>query len=219
MVVLLLGIAPGYVAIVTWARAKTWTGFGSDLDTVLRSLVASLLVQIPMFPLAVWFGLYPDVSKWNRHALPLFIWLVLAVMILPILGGLAASWYYDRYLFPLTQDPVPTHAKPRWLPAWVDTRLPRWKPGFPSAWDQFFVQSIPNGSWVVLDLGDNHYVAGTWESGSYSRTTPAIHGLYLRRQWQVDSDTGDLLADPILNSGGVLIADASIIKGIRVITP
>src|SRR5438309_870772 len=100
VVILLLAIAPGYLAIATWARAKTWKGFGGDLDTILRSLVVSLVVQIPMFPTAIWAGLYPDVGHVNTHAGALFLWLLGTVLIIPIGGGLLLSYGYDRWVFP-----------------------------------------------------------------------------------------------------------------------
>ncbi len=158
VIILLLAVVPGFVAIVTWARAKTWKGFEGDLDTILRSLVVSLIVQVPMFPLALALGLFPDVNHWQKHVVALFAWLFLTVLLVPVIGGGLASWYYDRFLFPLTQNPIP--------PGTDKKLLPQWSPAFPTAWDSFFVQSIPNGSWIILDMDDGKYIAGTWETGS-----------------------------------------------------
>ncbi|MGI8824317.1 MAG: DUF6338 family protein [Chloroflexota bacterium] len=169
LVVLVLAVAPGYIAIVTWARAKTWKGFSSDLDTVLRSLVVSALIQVPMAPLAVWFGLYPDLAQVGRRAWLLFIWLLLTVILLPLLGSAIASSSYDRFLLPLARSDNPSHNE--------KIRAPR----PPSPWDRFFLQKVPNGSWLVLEL-EGGYVAGSWERGSYAITSPLQHGLYLQRQ-------------------------------------
>ncbi len=69
VIVLLLAIAPGYVGIATWACAKTWKGFGGDLDTALRALAVSLLLQVPMFPLAIRWRIYADLTDPNKFSL------------------------------------------------------------------------------------------------------------------------------------------------------
>lgn len=204
VVVLLLAIAPGYLVILTWARAKTWKGFGSDLDTVLRSLVASLLVQIPMFPLAIWAGIYPT-DHLRQHASALFSWLLFTVVIVPGAGGWLASFIYDKFALPLIESNDPKKNKRFWAP------LP------PTPWDRFFIQKVPNNVWLVVELEDG-FVAGSWEEGSFALTSPATHGLFLQEQWQV-SEQGELLEDPVDPPTGVLIHDASKIKRIRVITP
>jgi hypothetical protein len=204
-VVLLLAIAPGYIAISTWARAKTWLGFGSDLDTILRSLAVSLLIQVPMFPLTIVLGLYPSITHLSgRHAGAVFLWLLLTVLIVPIGGGALASWIYNTYLLPLAKNPNLS----------VNQRF--WAPKPPTPWDRFFFQEVINGTWLVLKLDDGTYVAGTWEEGSSASTTPNPHGLYLKREWQVSAD-GELQPEPTPFTGGLLIEDASRIREIRIV--
>lgn len=205
-VILLLAVAPGYIAIVTWARAKTWQGFGSDLDTILRSLAVSLLVQVPMLPLALVLGLYPNFTHvTGSHAGGLFVWLLLTVLAVPIGGGALASWAYDTWLVPLAKSPERIVSQRFWAP----------KP--PTPWDRFFSQTVMNGSWLVLRLEDGSYVAGTWEEGSFATTTPNPHGLYLKREWQVSLD-GILQADAIPFTGGLFIGDARTIREIHIVT-
>jgi hypothetical protein len=204
-IIVLLGIAPGYIAIATWGRAKTWKGFGSDLDTVLRALAASLLIQVPMLPLALGLGLFPDTSHWHRHLGALLVWLLLTVLVIPVGAGALASWIYNVLLFPQARKPDRASYERFWVP----------KP--PSSWDRFFLQNVPNGSWLVIERADG-YVAGTWEEGSYALTSPAAHGLYLKREWQVD-EGGSLLPDPVPFTGGVLIEDTSTIRRIRIVLP
>lgn len=206
-VILLLAVAPGYIAIVTWARAKTWQGFGSDLDTILRSLAVSLLVQVPMFPLATLLGLYPTVTHLSgAHAGALFLWLLLTVLVVPIGGGALTSWAYDTWLVPLAKNPQPA----------VNQRF--WAPNPPTPWDRFFFQEVINGTWLVLRLDEGTYLAGSWEEGSFATTTPNPHGLYLQREWQVGQD-GTLQPDSIPFTGGLFIEDASRIREIRIVVP
>jgi len=42
LAILLLAIAPGYIAAAAWARSRTWKGPSSDLRTIIQALVLSL---------------------------------------------------------------------------------------------------------------------------------------------------------------------------------
>ncbi|MCU1493687.1 MAG: hypothetical protein JWO62_1451 [Acidimicrobiaceae bacterium] len=53
LVIILLAIAPGYIAAAAWARARTWKGPTGDLRTILQSLVLSAVVQAILVPLTV----------------------------------------------------------------------------------------------------------------------------------------------------------------------
>lgn len=237
--IVLLAIAPGYLAIHAFTRARTWQGFRSDLDTVLKSLVASLLVQVPMFPLAIWAGLYANVSNLGGRTWPLFVWLLFTVVMVPVAGGILTAALYDDLLVPLdaaarealanaqafqTDEATDREksvlgstssllSKRWWLAFWIDLRTAE----LPTVWDEFFLNEVPNGVMLQVQFIDNTYAAGSWEDPGIAKTSPHQRGLFLPREISVDSD-GRLL-DYVPNSNGLLIVDGSTIKAIRVINP
>lgn len=208
VIVLLLAIVPGYLGIATWARAKTWRGFGGDLDTVLRSLAISLVVQVLMFPLALHWDLYPKMAypdQLSHDPRSVFAWLALTILLVPVGGGLCLSILYDRLLFPLSRTP--------------SSRLPWYKqlaaPKPPTGWDTFFLQNVPDGSFLLIELEDNSRIGGTWENGAYASTSPAAPAVFMPREWKVNDDL--TFGGFVQNSAGVYITDASKIRRIRVL--
>jgi Family of unknown function (DUF6338) len=224
VVILLLAIAPGFIAIATWARAKTWKGFGGDLDTVLRSLVASLLVQVPMFPVALWWGLFPNYQAVGSRAGALFVWLLLTAVIVPVGGGLLLGALYDHFLAPLSREPEDGRQALR-IPLKIMGRGPvislppalaaLLAPKPPAGWDRFVLQHLPEGAFLVLYLADGTQVGGTWEHGSFAMTSPADPSIFLPREWIVDG--GGRFAGFVDDTHGVFVPDAATIRRIRVL--
>lgn len=189
--VLLLAIAPGYVAILAWDRLRTWQGFSDQLDTVLKALTASLLIQVLMFPLAILLGLYPLHGHPAHRAGALLFWLVLTVLALPILGGLVVGFVQDRVISRVASAPT--------------------------AWDRFILEKAASGSWMIVTFNDGSRLGGAWDAGSYAFTSPDPPGLFLEREWLVSPD-GNLIREYPL-SGGVLIRDATTIRQVRLVLP
>lgn len=205
--VILLVIAPGYLAIHAWYRAKTWQGFGGDLDTVLRCLAASMLVQVPMFPLAVWAGIYPDVAHPGKHAAALFVWLLATVLLVPLAGGYLAGTLYGYFFLP---DEM---GKPATFWAYLWQRLRGIEP--PTAWDDAFLYRVPAGSALVIEFTDGSKVAGSWEYPGTAKTSPNTPGLFLPEEWALDEDGN--LSHLVPASHGLLIPDARTIRQIRIL--
>ncbi|MDQ2743993.1 MAG: DUF6338 family protein [Chloroflexota bacterium] len=129
----------------------------------------------------------------------------LTVLVVPVVGGFILSTVYDTLLFPLARQPS---AELRWY-----HRLVAPKP--PTGWDTFFLQNVPNGSFLLLEFDDNAYIGGTWETGSFASTSPASPALYLPREWKVNVDLS--FGGYVANTSGVYIGDPSEIRGIRVL--
>ena len=55
---LLAAIAPGYLTLVFWSKARTWRGYPADLQAILTSLALSLVIQLLLSPLVL-LVLYP----------------------------------------------------------------------------------------------------------------------------------------------------------------
>ena len=192
--VLLLAIAPGYVAVAFWSRAKTRRAAGSDLIVVLQSLTLSLVIQVLALPLT--YIVFNPVRKslFDYSPFSAALWLRLVVLIVPIIFGSVLNRIEDRF-------------RSRLL--WV------WPPAPPSAWDSFFTGTIPEGSFVLVEFEDGTRVAGTWEEGSYAVTSPDTHGLFLAREWLVDDDGN--FVEVVKRTAGVLVPNDSKIKRIRIL--
>lgn len=206
LLIALLAVVPGFLASTTWARAKTWKGPSNDFRTLLQSLAASALVQLILLPytLAV---LYPVRSDLAGHPRRLAAYFVLAVLLVPIAAGRAASWLSDRILDPsLLRDP--TGIRSRVSAVWKPTPAP-------SIWDWLFTADPPNETFLVIEFRDGRRLAGVFAQGSIALTSPEPHGLFLIQEWALDGDGN--LAGPIPGSKGLMINSADDIRSIRIL--
>lgn len=192
---ILLAIVPGYIAIATWARARTRKGLQTDFQTIVESLAISAVIQVSMAPIAfVW--LYPNRAHLDHHAGDVFIWLLATVFVLPVIGGVvvarAANYIYRH------------------------TKI--FEPMTPSAWDSFFNDNtIPQSGFLLVEFNDGKRLAGGWGVGSYAITSPEPHGVVLAVEWVVDEDGYPV--EPVPDSAGVLVPDASNIRRLSFLLP
>lgn len=95
MVAVLLTIAPGYIATVVWARARTWRGAPGDLKTMLQSLVLSGVVQLIAAPVTLAW-LYPLRQQVADYPERVLAWLTLVTLVVPFLDGMLAGYVTDQ---------------------------------------------------------------------------------------------------------------------------
>lgn len=179
LTILLLAIAPGYVAVSVWARARTWKGPAGDFRTILQALVLSAVVQAIMLPLtAVW--ILPIHSSWEHYPGRLAVWALATVIVLPLVLGVAGARLYD-FVF------APTKEKNTGFRAALDKLL---GPGIaPTVWDTVFVTDrVPEAGFLVVEFKDGHKVAGAFASASIVQTSPEPHGLFLEREWALTDE-------------------------------
>ena len=207
LIVALLAIAPGYVATVFWARARTRRTPGSDFDRVLQSLTFSLIIQViaALYTIPV---ITPVRAHLLDHTLRLALWVALSVFVIPIPLGVVLGKIEDRLQTPVTN--------PGSMARWRKLVNVVWPPAPPSVWDWYFTEEIPPGSIVVVEFGDGSRIAGSWEDGSFAATSPEPHGLILARQWGLD-DQGNPTDAAVEGSAGVIVPNESTIKSIRVV--
>lgn len=202
----LLAIVPGYVATAVWARARTWRGPAGDLRTILQSLVLSLVIQLALAPLTIAW-LYPVREQILQYPERLAGWLALAVLVLPVGGGLAVG-----KLTNFLSDPTSAAVRGRFRRA-IARLWPA--PAPPSIWDWIFTVRPPHGSFLVVEYKDGTRVAGAFAEGSLALTSPEPHGLFLVSEWQLDQD-GNIVG-PVPGSAGVTIVRTDEIRSIRVL--
>jgi hypothetical protein len=204
---ILLAIAPGFVAISVWARARTWKGLAgvSDLRIILQSLALSLVVQVIVSPLTIAW-IWPVRTRLGDHPVRIAVWLSVSVLVVPFAMGLTGAKFTDALIERLGYSPG------KWTKAlsWF------WPyPVPPSIWDWLFTTSPPNASYVILEFRDGRRVAGTFERGSMAMTSPEPHGIFLSEEWALDND-GNLLG-PIPGSAGIMIRTTDDVQSVRLL--
>src|SRR5215472_7434906 len=86
LAVALLAIVPGYITIYFWSRNKLWRGLTNDLQTVLKALALSAVLQVMLAPYTL-SGLYPVRNTLDQHPWRVLMWSALLVLGLPYLLG------------------------------------------------------------------------------------------------------------------------------------
>src|SRR6184192_1398932 len=139
---ILLAIAPGFIATSVWSRARTWKGPSGDLRTALQSLALSGVVQLVLSPLTLWW-LLPVRRHLLDHQVRVVIWLLLAVFVVPVGGGIAIGKLGD-WLFGSSSS---------FSESRIGRAVGRIWPGAPppSVWDWLFTVRPPYGSFVVVE--------------------------------------------------------------------
>lgn len=204
---ILLAIVPGYVAASTWARSRTWKGHPSDLRLVLQSLWLSALIQLALAPLTLTL-LYPYRHDLTTHPRRLVLWGILAVVVVPVVGGVIAARIGD---WMGTSGITAVEGKFRqWVSRWV------WRAcAPPSIWDAVFELRPPDECFVIVQYTDGHRVAGVYAGGSLALTSPEPHELFLQPEWLLDQDGN--LTEPVLGSAGIMIQASDTIRTVRLI--
>jgi Family of unknown function (DUF6338) len=206
LIVALLAVVPGFLATTTWARAKTWKGPSNDFRTVLQSLAISAVIQVLLLPYSL-LVLYPARRQLDSHPLEVSLYLILAVLVLPLAGGRLASWLSDVVFDPRSLGDT---GKTRGLLSWG------WRPPPPpTIWDWLFTANPPHETFLVIEFDDGRKLAGVFAEGSVALTSPEPQGLFLVREWGLD-ERGDLSA-PVPGSQGLMINSAANIRSIRVL--
>lgn len=213
LALLLTAIVPGYLTIYLWSRNKTWKGLQNDLQTVLKSVAISALIQVFLLPYVLW-ELYPVRDHVEQHPLRITGWLGLTVLVMPYLLGTVAARVSDHIFGPTGFDP----AKP--ISKWR-TRLLRIASGAvrpaaePSVWDWAVAARKLDGCYVVITCKDGTKTAGTCGIGSISMTNPEQGGIFLSEEWLLD-ERGDFLR-PVANTEGILVPDISDVRSVRLL--
>lgn len=206
LTVAMLAVVPGFLASATWARAKTWKGPSNDFRTVLQSLAISAVVQLVLLPYTLTF-LYPVRGRLQEHPTRVALYLILAILVMPLVGGRLLSWASDWALDP---GSLRDAGRVRSVLSWL------WKPSPPpSIWDWLFTTNAPQETFLVIEFSDGKRVAGVFAGGSVALTSPEPQGLFLVQEWGL-SPEGDLTA-PVPGSRGLMITSAANIRSIRVL--
>jgi hypothetical protein len=207
LVIVLLAIAPGYIAAAAWARARTWKGPSGDLRTILQALVLSAVVQAILVPLTV-VWIVPIRDHLPQYPLRVTVWSLLVVLVVPVALGLAAGAFTDK-LF----DPAEDRVKGR-LASVVNAIVPA--PTAPTIWDWLFVSDrLPTSGFLVVEFKDGARVAGAFAERSMALTSPEPHGLFLEREWQLDPE-GNVYCE-LPGTRGLLVPDVSEIRWMRIL--
>ncbi len=206
LVILLLAIAPGYVAVATWSRARTWKGPSGDLRTILQSLVLSAVVQAILLPLTVAWVL-PVRNSWQQYPGRLAVWALSTVIILPLTLGVAGARLYD-FVFAIEKQ-----RNTGWREK-VDKLV---GPAIaPTVWDTVFVtERVPPAGFLVLEFNDGRRMAGVFARDSIVQTSPEPHGLFLEREWALTEDGAVWYEVPATR--GLLIPTIDDVRSVRIL--
>jgi len=205
LVILLLAIAPGYVAVATWARARTWKGPSGDLRTILQALVLSAIVQAIVLPLTV-VWILPIRSSWEHYPGRLAVWAVGTVIVLPLILGIAGARLYDIVFATDEQRNTGWRARVDRL---VGAAIA------PTVWDTVFPGRVPPSGFLVLEFTDGRRVGGVFASESIVQTSPEPHGLFLEREWVIADDGSVWYEVPATQ--GLLIPTTEGIRTVRIL--
>ena len=207
LAILLLAIAPGYITAAAWARARTWRGPASDLRTIIQALVLSAVVQAVLSPLTV-LWILPVRATLITHPWRVAIWIVLAVLVVPVILGLGGARLTDAFFNPSEVEVKSNGSK------FVNKIVPASTP--PTVWDWLFTADrTPKSGFMVIDFGDGSRVAGAFADSSIALTSPETHGIFLEKEWLLN-DQGDVEA-PLPGSAGLLIPQADQIRWVRIL--
>ncbi len=214
LAIFLAAIVPGYLTNYFWSRNKTWKGLQNDLQTIIKSITLSAVIQVLVLPYAL-LQLYPVRDHLDLHPYRVAGWLILTMLVLPYLLGRVAAGVTD-WLF----SPAAIYAAPVDHQSWTRRlqTLGRWitEPAAqPSAWDWTVTADRLDGCYVVITWKDGSQTAGTFGIGSAAFTTPERQGLYLRTEWLLDED-GDF-DEAVPNSAGILIPNLDEVRSIRLL--
>lgn len=164
----------------------------------LQSLAISLAIQIVVSPLTI-LWLYPVRKQLDQHPWPVAVWLALAVLAVPVIGGSLVARLADEGFFPFKRGF-----------AWLLRPT-----GPPTVWDWLFTANLPYESFLVIEFTDGHRIAGVFSEGSIALTSPEPHGMFLSREWSLD-ENGNLV-DAIPGTAGVIIAGDANIRSIHIL--
>ena len=214
LTIFLTAIVPGYLTIYLWSRNKTWKGLQNDLQTVIKSITLSAVIQLLLLPYVL-VVLYPARDHLDRHPFQITVWLVLLTLLFPYLLGSIAARVTDR-LF----DPATVYVESLRSSGWKRRIqvLARWitQPAAqPSVWDWAVVADKLDGHYVVVTWNDGKKIAGTFGMHSLGLTTPEQQGLFLETEWLLD-EQGDF-TQPVANSAGILIPSLTEVRSIRLL--
>jgi Family of unknown function (DUF6338) len=207
LAILLVAIAPGYITLATWSRARTWKGAASDLRTIIQALVLSAVVQALLSPLTV-FWILPVRTSLSDYPWRIVIWIVLAVIIVPVILGLGSAKLTDK-LFPPSQ----LFVKGSFL-EWLNRIAPA--PTAPTVWDWFFLaERAPESGFMVVGFDDGSRIAGAFAKESMALTSPEAHGIYFEQEWMLDDD-GNIFAERP-GTKGLLIPARDKVRWLRIL--
>ena len=206
--IVLLAIAPGWVAVQTWDRGTTWAKPAGQLGELLHALTFSTIIQLLVSPFTIWW-LYPYWGRISQEPVRLAVWLALVVLVVPLFGGALVSKASDA----LYQGRL--KGQLRWPERWLRWL---WPTAYPSAWDAFFADNIPDGRFLTITFKDGSRVCGPYAgSATFAKTSPQERGLYLESEWLLD-DAGYPF-EVLPGSAGILIHDFLNIQHIRIQEP
>lgn len=207
LAVLLLAIAPGYITVAAWGRARTWKGPSSDLRTIIQALVLSAVVQAILSPLTV-FWILPIRAEWSSHPWRITIWIVLSVIVLPVVLGLGSARLTDK-LFPPSQLFVSGS-----LLEWLNRIAPA--PTAPTVWDWFYLaERSPKSGFMVVGFDDGSRVAGAFAQESMALTSPEVHGIFFEEEWILD-ENGNIFGE-LPGTSGILIPTIDNVRWVRIL--
>jgi len=209
LAILLLAVAPGYITVAAWSRARTWKGPSTDLRMIIQALVLSAVVQALLSPFTV-LWILPIRGSWEEHPWRIAIWIVLSVLVVPVVLGLGSARMTDR-LFP----PSNLRVSGGFL-QWLNRVAPAPTP--PTTWDWFHLAGrSPESGFMVVGFDDGTSVAGAFARDSMALTSPEEHGVYLEEEWSLDSD-GNVFAE-LPGTGGILIPRMDKVRWVRILKP
>lgn len=207
LAILLLAIAPGYITVATWARARTWKGPANDLRTILQSLVLSAVVQALLSPLVV-LWIVPVRTSLATHGWRVAVWIIVSVIVLPVVLGIASARLTD-WIF----NPSEIRVKGKWARRLNRVLRP---PTMPTAWDWLFTADrVPESAFLLVGFKDGSRVAGAYAKRSLALTSPETHGIFLEREWMLD-ENGDIVGE-LPGSAGLLIPTADDVRFVRIL--
>ena len=214
LIVALLAIAPGYITIFFWSRNKMWRGLTNDLQTVLKALALSAVLQVAVSPLTLYL-LYPVRNALVNNPWQIVTWLVVVVFIAPYLAGTfsgkLSDWLEERALLPEERhehDHYKHLGRPLKLLFYL---FPEAAP--PSAWDSIFARDRPAGAFVIVEFKDGKQIAGAYGNKSEVFQSPEPHGLFLEEEWLLDKNGNIVRRVP--DTDGILITDVSDVRCVR----
>lgn len=206
LVIVLLGVVPGYTAIAFYSRAKTYERPSTDLRTVIPAIAVSFVIQVAVYPWTAW-QLLPVRNDLAAHPVRLWLWGLAVVLLIPIAGGVLVGRLTDALL-------IRGDEKPGRVKKFVARLLPQVPP---SPWDTFFLDPPVDGDFVIVTFDDGSMRAGAFYGPAFAMTSPQQQGIYLAEEWLVDADGN--IDTRVLGSKGLLVPLADKIKYVRILRP